>query len=175
MIVKRRKSPRPAQTGWRLSRRLSRRRPGIALIEFAFVVPLLILLLLGIIEFGWLVHNQLQVANAAREGARSAALGDPVAKIRQRTIAAGYPAIPSSCTGTTADCSIELKWSNQEDGSDNYPNTVSDSSDGTVNAVPARKLIRVTVNVPYHSLTGLTNFLNRSLTGVVVMRREASA
>ena len=44
---------------------------GGALIEFAIVVPLLILLVIGAIEFGLLCYNKQVIANASREGARA--------------------------------------------------------------------------------------------------------
>jgi len=43
---------------------------GQALVEYALVLPILLLLLLGIMEFGILVFNYNTIANAAREGAR---------------------------------------------------------------------------------------------------------
>jgi Flp pilus assembly protein TadG len=45
-------------------------REGQALVEFALVVPVLLLLLLGIVEFGLLLYNQQVITNASREGAR---------------------------------------------------------------------------------------------------------
>jgi len=41
-----------------------------ALVEYALVLPILLLLLLGIMEFGIAVFNYNSIANAAREGAR---------------------------------------------------------------------------------------------------------
>lgn len=46
---------------------------GMQLVEFALVLPLLLLLLLGIIEFGFVLYNQAAITNASREGARWAA------------------------------------------------------------------------------------------------------
>lgn len=43
---------------------------GAALVEFALVVPLLLLLLFGIVEFSLLVYNKHIITNASREGAR---------------------------------------------------------------------------------------------------------
>lgn len=43
---------------------------GQSLVEYALVLPILLLLLLGIMEFGILVFNYNTIANAAREGAR---------------------------------------------------------------------------------------------------------
>ncbi len=50
------------------------RRRGQALVEFTLVATLLLLLLLGIIQFGIVYSNQLAVTDAAREGARRAAI-----------------------------------------------------------------------------------------------------
>ncbi len=47
-----------------------RAEAGQDLIEFALVLPVLLLLLLGIMEFGIIIFSYNTVANAAREGAR---------------------------------------------------------------------------------------------------------
>ncbi len=44
---------------------------GAAAIEFAIVLPVLVLLLFGTIEFGLLLYNQQVITNASREGARA--------------------------------------------------------------------------------------------------------
>ena len=49
---------------------------GAELIEFALVFPLLLLVVLGIIDFGFLFQQYEVVTNAAREGARIAVLPD---------------------------------------------------------------------------------------------------
>jgi len=41
------------------------------LVEFGLILPLLILLIFGIIEFGLLLYNQQVITNASREGARA--------------------------------------------------------------------------------------------------------
>ena len=48
-------------------------RSGQSLVEFAFVVPILLLLILAIIDFGVLFYSQMAVSNAAWEGARAGA------------------------------------------------------------------------------------------------------
>jgi Flp pilus assembly protein TadG len=45
-------------------------RPGVASVEFALVLPLLLLLLVGVWELGRIVHVQQTVNGAARDGAR---------------------------------------------------------------------------------------------------------
>jgi len=43
---------------------------GAAAVEFALIVPVLVIFLFGIIEFGILFAQQLSLSNAARQGAR---------------------------------------------------------------------------------------------------------
>jgi Flp pilus assembly protein TadG len=51
---------------------------GAAMIEFALVLPILLLLVFGIIEFGFALYNKEVITNASREGARyGIIIGDP--------------------------------------------------------------------------------------------------
>jgi Flp pilus assembly protein TadG len=47
-----------------------KREEGAAAVEFAILLPLLMLILFGIIEFGLVLFNQEVITNASREGAR---------------------------------------------------------------------------------------------------------
>lgn len=49
-----------------------KREDGQAMVEFALILPVFLLILCGIIDFGWLFYNQLSLNNACREGARYA-------------------------------------------------------------------------------------------------------
>jgi len=65
-----------------LLRRLKKNDRGASLIEFAIVAPLLIVLFMGIIEFGWVYNGYITLNGATREGARIASIykampGDP--------------------------------------------------------------------------------------------------
>ena len=44
---------------------------GTAIVEFAIVLPLLLILIIGIVEFGFIFYDQAMVTNASREGART--------------------------------------------------------------------------------------------------------
>jgi Flp pilus assembly protein TadG len=57
-----------------LGRRLWKSEQGVELIEFALVLPMLLLVVLGIVEFGFLFQRYEVLSNAAREGARMAVL-----------------------------------------------------------------------------------------------------
>ncbi|WP_051564630.1 TadE/TadG family type IV pilus assembly protein [Desulfovermiculus halophilus] len=43
---------------------------GVAMVEFAIVLPLLLILMFGLIEFGLVLYNKQVITNASREGAR---------------------------------------------------------------------------------------------------------
>lgn len=62
-------------------RRTALRKRGQAMVEFALVLPILLIILLGIMEFGLVFHEYLVVTHAAREGARVAVLGGTDAEI----------------------------------------------------------------------------------------------
>ncbi|MBE6819606.1 MAG: pilus assembly protein [Ruminococcaceae bacterium] len=53
-------------------RKKCRGEDGQAMVEFALILPIFLLILCGIIDFGWLFYNQLSLNNACREGARYA-------------------------------------------------------------------------------------------------------
>ncbi len=53
------------------TRMIIRREKGAAAIEFAIVLPFLVLLALGICQFGILFYNQQVIINASREAARA--------------------------------------------------------------------------------------------------------
>ena len=55
--------------------RLRKSERGASLVEFALVVPILLALVFGIIEFGWIFNGYITITGAAREGARLAAVG----------------------------------------------------------------------------------------------------
>jgi Flp pilus assembly protein TadG len=147
------------------------RRRGSVLIEFAASIIALIFILLGIMEFGWLVKNNLAVQNAAREGVRIASLGRTVADINTR--------INNSLkTGGIKNVSISLTWSSN-DGADlnastqRYPNTVGDDNTKTPpqNNVPPGKLIQVEVKAENKTLTGFP-FIGKNIVSRVTMVRE---
>ncbi|MBS4213279.1 MULTISPECIES: TadE/TadG family type IV pilus assembly protein [Neobacillus] len=48
---------------------------GQSLVEFALVLPVLLLLLFGIVDFGRILHAYLTIDHAGREAARAASIG----------------------------------------------------------------------------------------------------
>jgi Flp pilus assembly protein TadG len=52
-------------------------KPGQAVVEFAIVLPVLLILLIGLINLGFLINTQIILTQAAWEGARTGATLDP--------------------------------------------------------------------------------------------------
>jgi Flp pilus assembly protein TadG len=57
-------------------RKLGSRKSGITVIEMAIIFPILLLITIGLIEYGWIFLKYQQVTNAARQGARVGARVD---------------------------------------------------------------------------------------------------
>ncbi len=93
---------------------------GAAAVEFALVLPLLLLLVFGIIDFGRALDAQITLTQAAREGVRLAALGYSDADVEARTQAAAPDlsgvdvTVASSCqpgAGPAADAEVNVSYS----------------------------------------------------------------
>jgi Flp pilus assembly protein TadG len=82
-----------------LSRRLRGDR-GAAAVEFALVVPLLVALVFGLIDFGRAYNEQITLTQLAREGARLVALNQADYATRLVTAA------PSSLQLTATDITV---------------------------------------------------------------------
>lgn len=65
------------------------KRRAAAIVEFAVVLPLLLTVLFGIIEYGWMFMVRQGVMNAAREGCRVAVLStttEPYTEVTERVM-----------------------------------------------------------------------------------------
>jgi Flp pilus assembly protein TadG len=51
-----------------------KRESGQALVEFAIILPLLLTIVCGILDFGWIYSNQYKIENAAYSGSRYASI-----------------------------------------------------------------------------------------------------
>ena len=85
-------------------KRAAKAERGAELIEFALVFPLLLLIVLGIVDFGFMFQRLEVVTNAAREGARLAVLpGYDDADIEKRVcdyvLTGGVP-VTGNCSPT---------------------------------------------------------------------------
>jgi len=71
---------------------------GASAVEFALVVPFLILLIIGMVNFGVVLSQQLSLSNAARQAARFAVVAGPTCTDveTQARNALGAPGMPAS-------------------------------------------------------------------------------
>jgi len=60
-----------------------RNEKGQSLVEFAILLPVLLLLLMGILEFGLMLNSYLTINNSAREGARLGIVAGSNIEIKQ--------------------------------------------------------------------------------------------
>ena len=83
--------------------RRARDQRGAVAVEFALIMPILLILVFGIIEFGFMINRDMIVGNASRDGARAASLGDTQADIKAGIVAElAASGIPTTvATGTT--------------------------------------------------------------------------
>lgn len=94
-------------------RRATKRRRdvrGAAAVEFALILPVLMLIVFGIINYGDMLSVRQSVSQAASEGARAAAVdpGDEAAKIAsgRKAVDAALDAQKQSCTAS--GCSVTI-------------------------------------------------------------------
>ncbi|MBM2810511.1 MAG: TadE family protein [Chloroflexi bacterium] len=71
------------------------------MVEAALILPMLMLLLIGIVDFGRILYHQEVLANAAREGARAGSNPNTSdATIQAATIAAALPIVLTTANVT---------------------------------------------------------------------------
>lgn len=75
---------------------------GAAAVEFALILPILVLILFGVIEFGGVYNAQLMVTSAAREAARTMALHGDVADAQSVAVDAALGIDPSDLDVTVS-------------------------------------------------------------------------
>lgn len=59
---------------------------GAAIVEFALILPFLLLLVFGIVQFGFIFNGQITLTSAVREGARFSVVGNTETDVKQKVI-----------------------------------------------------------------------------------------
>ena len=76
--------------------------------EFALVLPILLLLVFGVVDFGRAIYAYNAISNAAREGGRTSIVNQTPSAIRARAAAqataVGIDPTVTSCGPSTTDC-----------------------------------------------------------------------
>jgi Flp pilus assembly protein TadG len=129
---------------------------GSNLVEFAIVLPLLLALVFGIIDFSLALYDKAVITNAAREGARAGVVfRSPQPVDDQIAIdAASKYCSTYLITFATSSLSFDADWT---ETAANGINGVRDSGD----------TLTVTVNYPYNFLIPGLGSLNLSATSVM--------
>lgn len=88
-------------------RRRGATESGSELVEMAIVLPLLLYLVAGIVDFGFFLQSFEVVTNAAREGARIGVLpgynaADVQSRVTSYVTAAGLPGTPATAVTSTS-------------------------------------------------------------------------
>lgn len=81
--------------------RATRRHSGLITVETALIMPLLLLLVFGVMEYGWMFLKASEISTAARRGARAAIL-PAVTSVSQVTDPSFSPTPPAIAMLTKA-------------------------------------------------------------------------
>lgn len=83
---------------------------GQGLVEFAMVLPLLLVIVCAIIDFGRVLQAHVSLTNAVREGARLGAVGSSEADVEARVAAAapGLDPIVNATVPSTSGASVTV-------------------------------------------------------------------
>ncbi len=73
---------------------------GVVMVELALILPILVMLLIGIIDFGRAFNAQVSIQGAAREGARALALGQTSAAVTAAVNSSAGAVVPSAIVQT---------------------------------------------------------------------------
>lgn len=145
----------------------------MATVELALVLPIVLLFLFGIIEFGMLFKDSLMLQNGARAGAREACVGSTPSRVQEAALSAAR-----SLDADKLDVVMEYRARTGSGWSEWMPLELND--DGTANNAPRGAQIRVQLSYTHSLLTGgLFSWLatdpetnSVSLTASSVARRE---
>lgn len=122
---------------------------GASAVEFALVLPILLLLVIGILEFGRAYHVQTTLSNAARDGVRVMALQDSAAAAKTQVRESA-----STLDIKNNWITVEVEPSSACSGAGSVPNSTAS----------------VTIEYPLSLLSGFLPIDDLTLTGKGTMR-----
>ena len=138
---------------------------GVAVVEFAIIVPVLLAITLGIVEFGLVLFEYHRLGEATRRGAREAVIETPMAQLTGLTsgsVDCQGPSGAVTCTGGAVSSAVEDTFTLVLAGMQDILPTLSDSnvhviySDSGITdptATPGIITPTVTVEVQGHAYT----------------------
>jgi len=138
---------------------------GVAAVELAICLPILILLVCGSIEFGLLFYNQQVITNASREGARAGITGIGVDAIKNIVL--------TYCNHNESPEDNELINLNGSDELQSDLITIPDADEDNVPDLDEENNLTVSVTYDYDFLfAGILGFTDKTLSAQTTMRME---
>ena len=148
-------------------RRRAERSKGVTLVEFAIIAPVFLLLLLGMIDFGFAFGDYISMRNGVREGARQAVIDPPGS--RTCTLDTAAPDTPTRNLACLTKDRIGI-----DDDDVRIAIVIADGDDPGSSTGDVGDPVRICARTPVVSTSGMTGpFLNgRNLNVKVEMRIE---
>jgi Flp pilus assembly protein TadG len=159
-------------------KKLMKNQKGAAIVEFAFIAPLLLALLFGIIEFGLLLYNKAVITNACREAAREGiVLRNPKLTLAQLNTQILLPTVTNYTTSRLV--SFDGNVTPNNNGSSLVPPATWSDNNSNATSDPGESLtVTVVYNYSFLLLPNLMQLVKGNLTSniqinaVTVMRFE---
>lgn len=137
-------------------RSVRRQEEGLAVVEAAIVLVLVLMLLLGAVEYGWMFYCMQVINHAAQEGVREAILPDATDASVGSVVSAALAGGGLSGVGQTVEVAAE-------------------GAAASVGAIAVSSPITVTVRVPYANVSAMDSALfptPAELRAAVTMTKE---
>ena len=128
-----------------------RRQRGQSLVEFALILPIFLILLMGIVDFGLGLKSWIAITNSARESARYAAVGCASATVDATDVQEKAVKAATGLSITTADVDVV-----------------------NCTAGSATESVDVTVRYDYTLVTPIGSMLGLLDSGVIKLKSDAS-
>jgi Flp pilus assembly protein TadG len=147
---------------------LARRRTLIrsdraqSLVEFALIVPILLILVFGIIDFGMGLRAYISVSSATREGARFAIVGNAPGTFTSGGAGERNGSTTTTAVGKVCQTISGLNLANLQKVNVQVCDTASPPvcSTATTSNMLSGKSIRVTADYQYHYITPVKALIN---------------
>ncbi len=139
-------------------------RRGVATVEMAILLPLMLLLIFGTLEVGLMAKQSHSLNHVAREMARVASIGAPNSQISAH-MAAVAPGLDCDRIGSS------IQYRAWEEGAGTWGAWTTLTDDGVENSASSGDQIRVKLTYSYQLATGgmLADTLNASADNVVTV------
>ncbi len=150
--------------------RRARREEGQALVELALAMPLLLLLVMAIIQFGIMLSDYSTLVNASRAGARELALGGTLTDPCTQAVNAAVASASGQFTIPSGDVTASFPTAGQATAGEDYC-----ESGSTNGAEVAGDQATVTISYPYRLSVFGMRLMNIDLTTTSTQAIEISS